>query len=86
MARLVHWSKVVADLRISDNSAKRFRAHQNFGLVYCHVADDDWLLGKDPFKVKIKIPEEVRNKSFVLPPLPAESEQVVVDDDPNNTD
>jgi hypothetical protein len=55
-------------------------------MVYCHVADDDWLLGKDPFEVKIKIPEEVRNKqSFVLPPLPAEGEQVVVDD-PYNTD
>jgi hypothetical protein len=78
------WLKVVADLRLSDNSAERSRSHRNFGMVYCHITNDDWLLGKDPFEVKIKIPEEVKNKSFVLPPDPnpegAGEQDVIVDE------
>jgi hypothetical protein len=55
-------------------------------MVYCNITNDDWLLGKDPFEVKIKIPEEVKNKSFVLPPDPnpnpegAGEQDVIIDE------
>jgi hypothetical protein len=64
------WLKVVSDLRLSDNSAERARSHRNFGIVYCHVVDEDWLLGKDPFEHKVQIPNDVLDKSFVLPADP----------------
>jgi hypothetical protein len=61
---------VVQDLRLSNNSAERSRSHQNFGIVYCHVVHDAWLYQKDPFEIKIKIPKEIVEKSFVLPSAP----------------
>jgi hypothetical protein len=82
------WLKVIQDLRLSDNSAERSRSHRNYGIVYCHFAKDDWLLGKDPFEVAIKIPKNVFETSFELPSAPeGNSKQDDDDDDDNeNTD
>jgi hypothetical protein len=56
------WLKVVSDLQLSDNSAERSRSHHNFGILYCHVLKDEYLLGKNPFKQCIK--EERGKKGF----------------------
>jgi hypothetical protein len=70
------WLKVIQDLHLSDNSAERARSHRNFGIVYCHVAKDDWLLGKDPFEVApIQVPKSVFETSFELPPAPEENSE-----------
>jgi hypothetical protein len=60
--------KVVADLRISDNSAERSRSHCNFGILYCHTAKDDFLVGKNPFEDCIVFPESEKENTFQLPP------------------
>jgi hypothetical protein len=26
------------------------RSYRNHGIVYCHVAEDEWLVGKNPFE------------------------------------
>jgi hypothetical protein len=62
------WLKVINDLRLSDNVSERARSHRNYGMVYCHVVDDEWLLGKNPFEETIEIPKEVAEKCFELPP------------------
>jgi hypothetical protein len=81
------WLKVIQDLRLSDNSAERSRSHRNFGIVYCHVAKDDWLLGKDPFEVAIQIPKSVFETSFELPSTDTpEGNSNDDDDDDENTD
>jgi hypothetical protein len=64
------WLKVISDLRLSDNSAERSRSHRNFGIVYCHIVEYDWLLGKDPFETTINIPNTVVESSFELPSAP----------------
>jgi hypothetical protein len=58
------WLKVVQNLRLSDNSAERSRSHQNFGIAYCHVVHDEWLYGKDPFEIKIKIPKKLLRRAL----------------------
>jgi hypothetical protein len=75
------WLKVICDLRISDNSSERSRSHRNFGIVYCHVVEEDWLLGKDPFEVTIQIPKKVIEKSFELPAAPTPETTNIADDE-----
>jgi hypothetical protein len=77
------WLKVVSDLRLSDNSAERSRSHRNFGILYCHVLKDEYLLGKNPFEQCIVFPESEKNKGFQLPsPAP---KQPVDDDEKTQT-
>jgi hypothetical protein len=77
------WLKVISDLRLSDNSAERSRSHRNFGIVYCHVVEYDWLLGKDPFEMTINIPDAVVESSFELPSAPETNKD---DDDTDQED
>jgi hypothetical protein len=52
------WLKVVKDLRMSENSSERSRSYRNCGIVYCHVANDEWLVGMNPFEKPIKLPRK----------------------------
>lgn len=65
------WLKVVSDLRLSANTSERSRSHRNCGLVHCHVCDDSFLAGKNPFETKINIPkptqEEEKESGGFLP-------------------
>jgi hypothetical protein len=80
------WLKVAQDLRLSDNSAERARSHRNYGIVYCHVAKDDWLFRKNPFEVAINIPKTVLETSSELPLAPEKSNEDDDDDDPDKED
>lgn len=66
------WLKVVKDLRLSENSSERSRSYRNCGILYCHVANDTYLVGKDPFETTIQIPqEEIKDASqFNMPSSP----------------
>jgi hypothetical protein len=75
------WLMVVADLRISDNSAERSRSHRNFGILYCHIAKDDFLVGKNPFKDCIVFPESEKENTFQLPPGGSPDANSLDDDD-----
>lgn len=55
------WLKVVADLRLSDNSSERARSHRNCGIVYCHVSNDPLFIGKNPFEAPIDLPNNDGN-------------------------
>jgi hypothetical protein len=52
------WLTVKKDLRESENSAEHARSYCNHGIVYCHVAKDEWLVGKNPFEKCIEMPPE----------------------------
>jgi hypothetical protein len=60
------WLNVVNDLRLSDNTAERSRSHRNYGILHCHVSNEEWLVGKNPFNQFIIFPESEKNKEFVL--------------------
>lgn len=79
------WLTVSKDLRTSDNSSERSRSYRNCGILHCHVANDSYLVGKNPFDNKIDIPESMKErdpKKFNLPPSPDSSD---VDDSDSDT-
>jgi hypothetical protein len=57
------WLKVVKDLQLSENSSERSHSYRNCGIVYCHVANDEWLVGMNPFEKLIKVPRKNDNDS-----------------------
>jgi hypothetical protein len=46
------WLRVIQDYRLSDNSSERQRSHRNYGLLYCHVINNNpRYCGKNPFEL-----------------------------------
>jgi hypothetical protein len=52
------WLTVKKDLPESENLAECACSYHNHGIVYCHVAKDEWLVGKNPFEKCIEMPPE----------------------------
>jgi hypothetical protein len=82
------WLKVIKDLRTSDNSSERSRSYRNCGIIHCYVANDPFLVGKDPFQTSIVIPEsEVRDpKKFKQSHMPADPNPNEEDDTSSDND
>lgn len=64
------WLKIVSDLRLSNNSSERARSHRNMGMLHCHVCNEPFLVGNDPFETTINLPkptEEEKQSTDFLP-------------------